>query len=219
MKIGIVVFPGSNCDRDCYRAVKNVTGQEVFFLWHKETSVNGADAVILPGGFSYGDYLRCGAMAHLSPIMKDIVKKAGEGLPVLGICNGFQVLTESGLLPGVLMRNQSLHFICDMVALRLENTGTVFTGNGKKGRVYRMPVAHRDGNYFIDDDGLKGLEDNGQIVFRYVENPNGSVADIAGIRNKRGNVVGLMPHPERVCEDILGGTDGRFIFQSLVAGR
>ncbi|MBF0105446.1 MAG: phosphoribosylformylglycinamidine synthase subunit PurQ [Deltaproteobacteria bacterium] len=224
MKIGIVVFPGSNCDRDCLRAVKNVTGASVFFLWHKETTLKGADAVILPGGFSYGDYLRCGAIAKFSPVMREVIVAAEKGMPVLGICNGFQILTEAGLLPGVLMRNRSLHFICKDVFVRLENTKTAFTRKGRKNKAYRIPIAHMEGCYFISAEGLKGLEDNNQIVFRYVDakgnatreaNPNGSVENIAGITNTKGNVVGLMPHPERVCEEVLNGTDGRFFFESL----
>lgn len=226
MKIGIVVFPGSNCDQDCFRAVKNITGAEVVFLWHKETSLNGVDAIILPGGFSYGDYLRCGAIARMSPLMSEVVTAAKKGMPVLGICNGFQVLTESGLLPGALMRNRSLHFICDTVPVRLESTRTPFTNKGQEGQVYQIPIAHMDGNYFIENDGLKSLQDHSQILFRYVDeshevsqqgNPNGSVQNIAGVCNKAGNVVGLMPHPERVCEDVLGGQDGAFFFQSLMA--
>lgn len=216
MKIGIVVFPGSNCDHDCFRAIQDVTGAEVFFLWHKDTSLGGAEAVILPGGFSYGDYLRCGAIARFSPIMTEVVCAANKGIPVLGICNGFQMLTEAGLLPGALMRNESLHFICDTVSVRLESNNTPFTRQEKKGTVHRLPIAHMEGNYFIDPDGLKQLEDRDQIVFRYVENPNGSLANIAGVRNARGNVLGMMPHPERVCDALLGGTDGRFVFESLV---
>lgn len=215
MKIAIIVFPGSNCDQDCFRSVKKITGADVFFLWHKETSLKNADAIIVPGGFSYGDYLRSGAIARFSPVMKEVIAAAGKGLPVLGICNGFQILTEAGLLPGVLMRNQSLHFICDTLSIKLETTRTVFTKKSKEGTVYQLPIAHMDGNYFIDADGLKSLQDNQQIVFRYVGNPNGSLADIAGVCNKAGNIMGLMPHPERVCEDVLGGTDGKFIFESL----
>lgn len=224
MKIGVVVFPGSNCDQDAARAVKRVAGADVSMLWHKDASLQNCDAVILPGGFSYGDYLRCGAIARNAPIMGEIVKAAGKGMPVLGICNGFQILTEAGLLPGVLMRNRGLKFICDTVRIKLENGKTPFTKKGKVGATYNIPIAHMEGNYFIDDEGLKALEDGGQVVFRYVDekglatdkaNPNGARANIAGICNKVGNVVGLMPHPERVCEDLLGGTDGRFFFESL----
>jgi phosphoribosylformylglycinamidine synthase len=224
MKIGIVAFPGSNCDRDCLRAAK-LHGLTPVFLWHKQADLAGVDAVILPGGFSYGDYLRCGAIASHSPVMTAIKRAAGQGMPVLGICNGFHILTESGLLPGVLMRNRGLSFICDTVVIRLESTQTPFTRRGKKGAVYRLPIAHMEGNFFIDPDGLKRLEDNDQIVFRYVDaagkpteagNPNGALANIAGVTNAARNVVGLMPHPERVCEDLLGGTDGKFFFESLL---
>lgn len=215
MKVGIVVFPGSNCDHDCERAVRQVAQCETKFLWHKDADLQGVDAVILPGGFSYGDYLRCGAIARVSPIMTEVVKAAKAGMPVLGICNGFQILTEAGLLPGVLMRNRSLHFICDTVSIRLERTTTTFTSKGQLHQSYRIPIAHMEGNYFIEADGLKRLQDQDQIVFRYENNPNGALDDIAGVCNERGNVVGLMPHPERVCEDVLGGTDGRFFFESL----
>lgn len=225
MKIGVIVFPGSNCDHDAYRAVKNVTKAQVQFLWHKDASLAGSDAVIVPGGFSYGDYLRCGAIASQSPIMASLIAEAKKGLPVLGICNGFQILTESGLLPGVLMRNRDLKFACKSVRLKLATARTPFTRRGKVGGVSQIPIAHMEGNYFIAGDGLKELEDGDQIVFRYVDesgqatdaaNPNGSLANIAGVCNKAGNVMGLMPHPERVCEDLLGGTDGRFFFESLV---
>lgn len=225
MKIGIIVFPGSNCDRDCSRAVQKVTGMQPEYLWHKDTDLKACDVVILPGGFSYGDYLRCGAIARYSPIMKSVVEAAGKGLPVLGICNGFQILTECGLLPGVLMRNRGLKFICRSVNIRLESNATVFTRAGVVDKSYRVPIAHMEGNYFLEVGGLKRLEDSGQVVFRYVDekaeptkaaNPNGAQHNIAGICNEAGNVVGLMPHPERVCEDVLGGTDGRFIFESLV---
>lgn len=225
MKIGVIVFPGSNCDHDAFRAVQNVTKAEVQFLWHKEASLAGSDAVIVPGGFSYGDYLRCGAIASQSPIMACLIAEAKKGLPVLGICNGFQVLTEAGLLPGVLMRNQGLKFICKPVHLKLETSRTPFTRKGKVGSVSRIPIAHIEGNYFIEDNGLKSLEDNDQIVFRYVDesgtasdeaNPNGSLTNIAGVCNAQGNVMGLMPHPERVCDKLLGGTDGRFFFESLM---
>lgn len=217
MKFGVIVFPGSNCDHDCFRAIQTVTRQPVQFLWHKDKDLKNSDAVIVPGGFSYGDYLRAGAIARYSPIMGVLVEQAKKGLPVLGICNGFQILTEVGLLPGTLMRNQHLKFVCKTVSVRLENTNTAFTKTGTQGKVYRLPVAHMDGNYFLEGDDLKKIEDKGQVVFRYVgENPNGSLHDIAGVKNEAGNVAGLMPHPERVCEEILGGTDGRFFFESVV---
>lgn len=217
MKIGIVIFPGSNCDRDCERAARRVAKAQTVFLWHKDTDLQGSDVVILPGGFSYGDYLRCGAIASHSPIMKSVMVAAGKGTPVIGICNGFQILTESGLLPGVLMRNQGLSFICDRTTIRLESTRTPFTRRGKSAATYRIPIAHMEGNYFIDEAGLKKLQDNDQIIFRYAsENPNGAIDNIAGICNERGNVLGLMPHPERVCDEDLGGTDGKFFFESLL---
>lgn len=214
MKIGIVVFPGSNCDVDCFRAVQNICGGTVKFLWHKDTSLD-CDAIIIPGGFSYGDYLRSGAIARYSPILNSVIKAADKGMPILGICNGFQILTEAGLLPGTLMRNRDLKFICKTVGIRLENIQTPFTKRGQKNHVYQIPIAHGDGNYFLEEQDLKTLEDNGQVVFRYEDNPNGSIHNIAGVCNKAGNVVGLMPHPERVCDEVLGGTDGRFFFESL----
>ncbi len=216
MKFGILVFPGSNCDKDCEHVVKNVFGSPVEMIWHKDTSLKGADVIIIPGGFSYGDYLRCGAIAKFSPIMKEVISFAKKGGKVIGICNGFQILIEAGLLPGVLTRNQNLKFICDTVTLTLETTRTPFTRKGQKGAQYRMPIAHGEGNYFIDTEGLKKLHDNDQIVFRYVDNPNGSVADIAGICSVDGHIVGMMPHPERMSEEILGGVDGRIIFESLL---
>lgn len=217
MKIGIVVFPGSNCDRDCERAARQVARADTCFLWHKDADLKNCDAIILPGGFSYGDYLRCGAIASHSPIMKEVIAAANRGMPVIGICNGFQILTESGLLPGVLMRNRDLSFICENTKIRLESSNTPFTRRGKKGSSYTIPIAHMEGNYFIEDDGLKRLQDNDQIVFRYVgENPNGARDDIAGICNEKRNVLGLMPHPERVCDEALGGIDGRFFFESLL---
>lgn len=225
IKIGVVVFPGSNCDQDAFRAAQNVTKAETVWLWHKDADLKNVDAVIIPGGFSYGDYLRCGAMAKNAPIMAPLVAAAGKGLPVIGICNGFQILTEAGLLPGVLMRNEKLKFVCKTINLSLEKTNTKFTKSGKLHQIYKMPIAHMEGNYFTDADGLKSLEDNNQIVFRYVDdngaataaaNPNGALKNIAGICNKAGNVVGLMPHPERVCDAVLGGVDGRFIFESLM---
>jgi phosphoribosylformylglycinamidine synthase len=194
-----------------------VARAQTAFLWHKANDLKGSDVIILPGGFSYGDYLRCGAIASHSPIMQSVIAAAGKGMPVIGICNGFQILTESGLLPGVLMRNKGLSFICDAVNVRLESTRTPFTRKGKKAANYRIPIAHMEGNYFIDDGGLKKLQDNDQIVFRYAsENPNGAIDNIAGICNKQGNVLGLMPHPERVCHADLGGTDGKFFFESLL---
>ncbi len=223
----IVVFPGSNCDQDCVHVVSNVMGQTARTVWHKESSLGEADVVILPGGFSYGDYLRCGAIAKYSPIMKEVVKFADSGRPVLGICNGFQILVEAGLLPGVLIRNQNLKFICDSVSLRIASTNSLFTSRGKKGEIVSMPIAHMEGNYFIDNEGLKKITDNDQIVFQYSNrqgevdpftNPNGSLSNIAGIVNERRNVMGMMPHPERVCEKELGSDAGRIVFESLIGG-
>lgn len=225
MKFGIVVFPGSNCDQDCLSVIQNVFQCPVQTIWHKETTLPHVDVVILPGGFSYGDYLRPGAIAKVSPIMPAIVSFANKGGPVLGICNGFQILIEAGLLPGALMRNKGLKFLCQDVFLRLMNTGTPFTRKGSRTSGYAMPIAHMEGNYFIDSVGLKRLQDKGQVVFQYIDsqgrvtdlgNPNGSVFGIAGICNEKGNVLGLMPHPERVCESVLGGVDGKFIFESLL---
>lgn len=224
MKIGVVVFPGSNCDRDCGRAVQTVLGLEPVYLWHKDHDLKSVDALIIPGGFSYGDYLRCGAMASKSPIMTEIVAAAGKGLPVLGICNGFQILCEAGLLPGVLMRNAGLKFICDTVRVRLDTTQTAFTKSGQERQIYKLPIAHMEGNYFADVRTLAELEESNRVVFRYVDangeptaaaNPNGAQHNIAGICNQARNVVGLMPHPERVCENLLGGVDGRFFFESM----
>lgn len=216
MKWGVVTFPGSNCDHDAYHVLKNVLNCETEFLWHKEINLDSFDAVLLPGGFSYGDYLRTGAIAKFSPIMKSVVEFANKGGLVLGICNGFQILLESGLLSGAILRNTSLKFICDTMELKVSNSKTPFSKKYKKDEMIRMPIAHSEGNYFIDADGLKKLQDNDQIVFRYVQNPNGSLDDIAGISNKKGNVLGLMPHPERVSESILGGEDGRRLFESAL---
>ena len=216
MKFGIIVFPGSNCDQDCFHVVSQVFNQPAVKIWHKETDLQNVDVVIIPGGFSYGDYLRCGAIARFSPIMSAVIKWANRGGKVLGICNGFQILIEAGLLPGTLMRNKDLQFVCDVVSLKLVNHQTPFTQKGKKGELYRLPIAHAEGNFFIDDDGFKKLQDKEQIIFQYVENPNGSVAHIAGISNEKKNILGMMPHPERVCEEVLGGTDGKFIFESLI---
>src|SRR3989338_4203249 len=212
MKVGIIQFPGSNCDQDCLHVIRNVLKQPAQLLWHQVSELGDVDCVILPGGFSYGDYLRTGAMAARSPIMKAVSSFADRGGLVVGICNGFQILCEAGLLPGVLMRNKNLRFICDDCELQVERTDTAFTSLYKAGQKIQMPIAHMEGSYFIDDAGLKRLEKNRQILFRYTKNPNGSVADIAGIINEKGNVLGLMPHPERVCEKILGGEDGMGFF-------
>ncbi|MBL9038358.1 MAG: phosphoribosylformylglycinamidine synthase subunit PurQ [Archangium sp.] len=217
MKFGVITFPGSNCDEDAVHVAGAVFGQPTVRLWHKDTSVQGCDVIIVPGGFSYGDYLRCGAMARFSPIMETVVAHAKRGGVVLGICNGFQILTEAGLLPGALLRNASLQFQCESVEVSVESTATPFTKKLQKGELLQLPIAHAEGNYTLDDDGLKRLEDNGQVVFRYRKNPNGSRNDIAGVRNEAGNVVGLMPHPERAAEALVGGVDGRKLFESLLA--
>jgi phosphoribosylformylglycinamidine synthase len=224
-KFGVVVFPGSNCDHDAYHAVKHILGGQVEFLWHKEGSLQDVDAVILPGGFSYGDYLRCGAISQFSPIMKEVVRHAERGGYVIGICNGFQILTESQLLPGALLRNQSLRFVCREVHLRVEQNSSAFTNQYVPGQVLSIPVAHGEGNFYTDQNTLAEIEENGQVAFRYVDvdgkltqdaNPNGSLGNIAGITNKQGNVLGMMPHPERVVEQLLGSTDGLDVFKSLV---
>lgn len=231
MKFGVIVFPGSNCDHDAYHVISKHVGQPVDFIWHREESVAGYDAVIIPGGFSYGDYLRPGALARFSPVMKAVRKFAEDGGFVFGICNGFQILCESGLLPGVLLRNIGQNFICRYVNLRVENTGTPYTSEIEPGSTLSIPIAHADGNYFCDDQTYRRLEENGQIVFRYCNeagettpeaNPNGARGNIAGICNEGRNVLGMMPHPERACEDLLGSSDGLGIFKSLteaVAGR
>ena len=224
-RFGVVVFPGSNCDHDAYHVAKKILGQDAVFLWHKEANLQNVDAVILPGGFSYGDYLRCGAIARFSPIMREVVRFAERGGTVIGICNGFQILVEAGLLPGVLLRNTSLKFACKYVRLKVENAGTRFTGACSPGDVLSIPIAHGDGNYFTDPETLRRLEGNGQVVFRYCDasgvpteeaNPNGSLANIAGIINEHGNVLGMMPHPERASDPVLGFTDGQKVFQSMV---
>ena len=225
-KFGIVVFPGSNCDHDCYYAIKHVLDQDCEFLWHHETDVDRFDCIVLPGGFSYGDYLRTGSIASLSPIMKSVEKFSQAGNPVIGICNGFQVLVESGLLPGALIKNSSLKFVCKWIKARVESNKNIFTDNMKVGDVLEIPVAHGEGNYFCTPEELKALNENSQIVFRYCSekgditpesNPNGSIENIAGITNKAGNVLGMMPHPERCAEEILNGTQGRLIFESIIA--
>src|SRR5205823_7581605 len=225
MKFGIVVFPGSNCDHDAYHAAKDVLGEQAKYLWHKDQDLKGAEAVVLPGGFAHGDYLRCGAMARFSPIMPLVQAFAEQGGPVLGICNGFQVLLEAGLLPGAMLRNRSLKFQCEQVHVRVEQTDTPFTAACRSGQVLKMPIAHGEGNYFAEPDVIARLESNGQVVFRYTDaagrvtdaaNPNGSASAIAGLCNEARNVVGLMPHPERACELVLGSADGRMIFESAV---
>ena len=213
MNFGIVVFPGTNCDRDCYYVIKDILNQPVRFIWHRENDLKGIDCVVLPGGFSYGDYLRAGAIARFSPIMSSVKEFADKGGLVIGICNGFQILTEAGLLPGALGRNRNLKFICRYVDLIIERNDTPFTSEFKKGEIVRMPIAHNEGNYYIDD--ISRIET--QVVLRYYgENPNGAIDNIAGIVNERGNVFGLMPHPERCSEKILGSEDGLRIFKSIV---
>jgi phosphoribosylformylglycinamidine synthase I len=225
MKFSVIVFPGSNCDEDAYHAAKDVLGEHADYVWHKDTDLKGADVVILPGGFAHGDYLRTGAMARFSPIMREVQAFAGRGGPVLGICNGFQILLEAGLLPGAMLRNRDLKFHCEHVHLRVEQTDTPFTVACRKGQVLRMPIAHGEGNYFAEPDVIARLENNRQVIFRYTSatgevteaaNPNGAAAAIAGLCNEARNVVGLMPHPERACESILGSEDGLIIFESVV---
>ena len=226
MKVGVVTFPGSNCDYDAYAAIRHVMGEEVDFLWHESSEIGNPDMVILPGGFSYGDYLRGGAIARFSPIMEKVIEFAKSGGRVIGICNGFQVLAECGLLPGALMRNRSLRFSCRFVHLKVENCRTDFTSACQPDELLRIPIAHGEGNYYHYDGDIQQLEDNGQVVFRYVDshgrttdeaNPNGSINNIAGICNRSGNVLGMMPHPERAVEKILGSTDGLKLFQSVQA--
>lgn len=216
MKFAVVVFPGSNSDRDAWYAAGKVLGQQAELVWHRDTDLGGADAVILPGGFAHGDYLRTGAIARFSPIMAAVARFAGQGGPVLGICNGFQILLEAGLLPGAMVRNDSVRFVSRHVAVRVEQIDTPFTADCREGQLLQLPIAHGEGNYFAEPDVLKALEANRQVVFRYLENPNGSVNDIAGICNARRNVVGLMPHPERACEACVGSADGRVVLESVV---
>ena len=223
MKSHVIVFPGSNCDRDVAVAIKNISGHQPQMIWHKETSINQSDLIVVPGGFSYGDYLRCGAMASTSPIMQDVVKKAKEGVPVLGICNGFQILIESGLLDGALMRNSSLSFICRDILIKPKNQSSVFT---KKTQVAKMPIAHNEGNFFVTSEQLKKIQDNDQIAFQYCDengnisehsNPNGSLENIAGILNENKNVLGMMPHPERATSALLGSSDGASVIKSFLS--
>lgn len=223
MKSKVIVFPGSNCDRDVAVAIKQISGSEPQMVWHKETSLRNSDLIIVPGGFSYGDYLRCGAIASTSPIINEVVKKANEGVPVIGICNGFQILIETSLLDGALIRNNSLSFICRDVYIKSENHTSIFT---KKTNIAKMPIAHNEGNYFASDETLKKIVDNDQVAFKYCNqegevtsqsNPNGSLENIAGILNDRKNVLGLMPHPERAAESALGCEDGKYIFESILS--
>jgi phosphoribosylformylglycinamidine synthase subunit PurQ / glutaminase len=216
MKFGVVIFPGSNCEHDCYYVIESVLGKPVEYIWHQDTAVKGFDAIILPGGFSYGDYLRTGALAKFSPVMTAIADFAKKGGLVFGICNGFQILAEAGLLPGALLRNVGLKYLCKYEYLRTEATDTPFTNLMKKGQLLHIPIGHGDGNFFADAETLKRIEDNGQVVFRYETNPNGSLNDIAGIVNEQRNVLGMMPHPDRSSEQILGSTDGKLIFESMV---
>ena len=217
MKYAVIVFPGSNCDVDMYHAIIDALGCEAEYVWHNESSLDGFDGVLLPGGFSYGDYLRCGAMSALSDIIPAVKKAAAEGKPVLGVCNGFQILTEIGLLPGVLLRNQGMKFICRTESLKVENNNTMFTKLYSPGEVINIPIAHGEGNYCADEATLAELKSNNRILFTYNNNPNGSAENIAGIVNEQGNVLGMMPHPERAVEDLLGGQDGLRIFKSLLA--
>lgn len=226
MKAAVIVFPGSNCDTDCFHALRDIMKMSVEFVWHKEKSLPKTDLVVLPGGFSYGDYLRTGAIARFAPIIESVKKHAAEGRGVIGICNGFQILLEAGLLPGAMLRNKTLSFVCKHVWLRVEDTGTIFTRELKKGQVLSVPIAHGEGNYYCDDDTLRRLRDESRIIFRYVSqdgqaaeafNPNGSLDHIAGIVNEKRNVLGMMPHPERAGESELGSLDGRKIWESVLA--
>ena len=217
MKAAVIVFPGSNCDRDVAVALEQATGTKPVMVWHRDSEVPPVDLIVLPGGFSHGDYLRSGAMAARAPIMASIKERASAGVLVLGICNGFQILTEAGLLPGALMRNAGLKFICRSVRLKVENTASAFTRAYRAGEEVNIPIAHADGNFFADDETLKRIEDQGQVAFRYLDNPNGSAHDIAGVFNQARTVLGLMPHPERVCEPAHGGTDGRRMFEGIVS--
>lgn len=217
MKYAVIVFPGSNCDVDMFHAVKDELGEDVKYVWHTESNLDEFDAILLPGGFTFGDYLRCGAIARFSPIMQAIIDAVNVGKPVLGVCNGFQILVEAGLLPGALVRNQKLKFMCQHENLVVKNNQTMFTSLYKQDEVIDIPIAHGEGNYFCDEATLKQLQENNQIVFTYENNPNGSVKDIAGIINEKGNVLGMMPHPERAVDALLGSADGLKIFQSILA--
>jgi phosphoribosylformylglycinamidine synthase I len=217
MKFAVLVFPGSNCDVDMYHAIKDGLGEEVDYVWHHEADLSSYDGILLPGGFSYGDYLRPGAIARFAPVMSEVQKAAEAGKLILGVCNGFQILLEAGLLPGAMRSNQSLKFHCFPTPLEVVNNQTPFTKEYQEGEIISIPIAHGDGNYYCDEETLKELEVNNQIVFRYKQNPNGSIIDIAGITNKAGNVLGMMPHPERAVEEILGSTDGKRLFTSILS--
>jgi phosphoribosylformylglycinamidine synthase subunit PurQ / glutaminase len=216
VKFAVIVFPGSNCDVDMFHAIQDELGEQVEYVWHDSESLEEFDGILLPGGFSYGDYLRTGAIARFSNVMKEVIKAAEAGKPVLGVCNGFQILLEAGLLPGAMRRNESLSFICKPVELKVENNQTMFTSEYSQGESIVVPVAHGEGNYYCDEETLAKLKENNQIVFTYNQNPNGSLADIAGITNEKGNVLGMMPHPERAVDELLGGADGLKMFQSIV---
>jgi phosphoribosylformylglycinamidine synthase subunit PurQ / glutaminase len=226
VKFGIIIFPGTWSDRDCHYAVNNIMGQDAVYIWHQDTNLDACDCIILPGGFSYGDYLRPGAIARFSPVMDAVTNFADSGKPVIGICNGFQVLCESGLLPGILMQNNHLQYRCQWTNLKTENKNSIFTNKCPADKTLKIPVSHYEGNYYADDNTLKKLEDDGRIAFRYATtggeitdsaSPNGAAHNIAGILNKKGNVLGMMPHPERSCERILGSTDGNYIWESIIA--
>ncbi|MBO0477487.1 phosphoribosylformylglycinamidine synthase subunit PurQ [Vagococcus sp. DIV0080] len=217
MKFGVIVFPGSNCDIDLYLAIKDIIKEEVVYIPHTADDLSDIDAVLIPGGFSYGDYLRCGAIARFSTVMEAVIQFAAEGKPVFGTCNGFQILTEAGLLPGVLLKNDSLKFVCNTQDVKVVNNQTLFTSSYQQDEVLRLPIAHGEGNYYCDEETLASLKENDQIIFTYeTTNPNGSLENIAGITNKEGNVLGMMPHPERAMEDLLGSDSGRRMFESVV---
>jgi phosphoribosylformylglycinamidine synthase I len=224
-KFGIIIFPGTWSDKDCYYAINNILNNEAKYIWHKETNIDDIDCLVLPGGFSYGDYLRPGAIARFSPIMKEIINFANKGKPIIGICNGFQILCEAKLLPGILLPNDMLEFRCTTTYLKVENTTSIFTNECKENDILNIPISHGEGNYYANEDTIRGLEDNNRILFRYSTlsgkvtksaNPNGSKNNIAGIINKKGNILGMMPHPERSCEKSLGSEDGNLIFKSII---
>lgn len=218
MKVGVIVFPGSNCDRDMQWVFQGLLGLPTRMVWHQDSDLSDLDAIVIPGGFSYGDYLRCGAIARFSPAMRSVIEAAEQGKPVLGVCNGFQILTEAGLLPGALIRNENLHFVCDRVSVKVERSARLWTEGYAAGQVLNLPIAHGEGRYYADPDTLKQIEDKGQVLFRYAgRNPNGSWNQIAGICNDRGNVLGMMPHPERAADAALGSTDGLALFQTMTA--